>query len=85
MAFEPYTGTVHRFHVNDITIPYDLVPESEPLRRRLLTGETRGSVELTTGQPTRRLSAIARAGSRVEEVFLIGVRGTDLVARTARP
>ncbi len=82
LTFEPYSGTVHHFEVNDIPIPYDLVPESEPLRQRILGGETRAVVDFTTGAPTQRLSAIARAGSRFQEVLLIGARGTDLVFRT---
>ncbi|MEP7383243.1 MAG: VanZ family protein, partial [Gemmatimonadota bacterium] len=82
LTFEPYDGTVHRFEVNDIPIPYNLVPESEPLRQRILGGETRAVVDFTAGTPTRRLSAIARAGSRFQEVLLVGVHGTDLVFRT---
>lgn len=82
LTFEPYSGTVHRFTVNDIPIPYDLVPQSEPLRQRILGGETQAVVDFTAGHPTRRLSAIARAGSRVQEVILIGARGTDLIFRT---
>jgi len=82
LTFEPYSGTVHRFEVNDIPIPYDLVPESEPLRQRILGGETQALVDFTTGEPPARLSAIARAGSRFQEVLLVGARGTDLVFRT---
>lgn len=81
-TFEPYSGTVHSFEVNDIPIPYDLVPESEPLRQRILGGETRAVVDFTTGAPPHRLAAIARAGSRFQEVIMIGARGTDLVFRT---
>lgn len=82
LHFEPYTGRVTDFRVNDIRVPYNLVPESEPLRQRLLTGETHARLEFTAGAPTARLSAVGRVGSRAQEVLLLGVSGNDLVFRT---
>lgn len=82
LQFEPYHGTVRDFRVNDIEVPYNVIPESEPLRQRLLTGETRARVAFDAGASTARLAAIARVGSRVQEVMLLGARGTDFVFRT---
>jgi len=81
LQFEPYSGTVHEFQVNGIAVPYNLVPESEPLRQRILEGETLARATITTGEPTRKLAVITRLGSRVQEVLLLGIRGTDLVFR----
>lgn len=82
LHFEPYSGAVHAFQINGIAVPYGLVPESDPLRSRLLTGQTRAHVEFTAGRPTSRLSAIARIGSSFQEVIFLGADGNDLVFRT---
>lgn len=82
LRFEPYSGTVLDFRVNGIRVPYDLVPESESLRQRLLSGQTRAHVEFIAGRSTRRLSAIARAGSRFQEAVMLGADGRDFVFRT---
>lgn len=82
LQFEPYNGVVHHFRVNGFVVPYSLVPESESLRQSLLTGESLGRVEITSGDPSHRLSAIARLGSRFQEVFMFGAEGNDLVLRT---
>lgn len=82
LRFEPYSGTVHDFRINGIVVPYNLVPESETLRQRLLTGQTRAHVEFSAGRRTSRLAAIARVGSRFQEVMLLGADGRDLVFRT---
>lgn len=81
-AFEPYSGTMHDFEVEGIHVPYSLVPESEPLRQRLLDGEFTARLAFTAGRPTRRISAIGRLGSRFQEVLFVGANGTDLVLRT---
>ena len=80
--FEPFTGTVLDFHLNGFFIPYNLVPDYEALRQSLLRGPRLGRVEITTGDRTRRLAAIARVGSSVQEIMLFGQRGTDFVFRT---
>ena len=82
LHFEPYSGTLLDFRINGIVVPYNLVPESGPLRQRILTGETRAHVEFSAGRSTRRLSAIARVGSRYQEVMLLGAEGRDFVFRT---
>ncbi|HMN08411.1 MAG TPA: VanZ family protein [Gemmatimonadaceae bacterium] len=82
LHFEPYSGTVRDFRINGIVVPYGLVPQSGTLRQRLLSGATRAHVEFTAGRPPSRLSAIARAGSRFQEVILVGADGRDLVFRT---
>lgn len=82
LHFEPYSGAVHTFQINGIAVPYGLVPESDTLRSRLLTGQTRAHVEFTAGRPTSRLSAIARVGSTFQEVLFLGADGNDLVFRT---
>jgi len=81
-AFEPYSGTLHAFEVEGIHVPYSLVPESEPLRQRLLDGDFDARLTFTAGRPTRRISAIGRIGSRFQEVLVVGANGTDLVFRT---
>jgi hypothetical protein len=82
LHFEPYGGTVHGFEVNGIAVPYNLVPEYETLRQRLITGEIRARATITTGEPTRRLGVITRLGSNAQEVLLLGVHGDNLVLRT---
>lgn len=82
LRFEPYSGRVHDFRINGIVVPYNLVPESDALRRRLLSGQTRAHLEFTAGHRTTRLSAIARVGSRFQEVLLLGADGRDFVFRT---
>lgn len=81
-SFEPYSGTMHDFVVEGIHVPYRLVPESEPLRQRLLDGDFDARLAFTAGRPTRRISAIGRLGSRFQEVLFVGANGTDLVFRT---
>lgn len=81
-SFEPYSGTMTDFVVEGIHVPYSLVPESEPLRQRLLDGEFEARLAFTAGRPTRRLSAIGRPGSRFQELLFVGANGTDLVVRT---
>jgi hypothetical protein len=82
LQFEPYTGTLHAFDVDGFAIPYELVPAYEALRLAMLDGSTVARVRLTTGEPPSRLAVIARLGSRVQEVLLVGAIRDALVYRT---
>ena len=82
LAFEPYSGTVHDFRIDNILVPYQLVPESERLRQELLDGTTAAHVDFTSGAQPQRLAVIARVGSSVQEVLMIGAWRDALVFRT---
>jgi len=82
LQFEPYTGTLHDFEVDGFAIPYELVPAYERLRLAMLDGSNIARVRLTAGEPPSRLAVIARLGSRVQEVLLVGALRDALVYRT---
>jgi hypothetical protein len=80
--FAPFTGSVHDVTVNGMHVPYALVPERDRFLAPFQAGTPHISTEVTTGQPTERLSAIARGANSLFELFLIGQDGTALIFRT---